>query len=71
MASESAPVLRVRNSAGSLDAPVFEWVGGKRGYVWVGNDMEKSQRPGHCAVTMTRAQAKRLRDWLDDRLGDR
>lgn len=66
------PKLRVRKSAGDLDAPVFEWVGSKRGYVWVGNDMdaEKSARPGRCAITMSAANARKLRDWLTERLGD-
>lgn len=60
--------LKVGWSAGDLDAPVFEWVGGARGYVWVGNEMDRSQseRPGRCAMTITKGQAKKLRDWLTE-----
>ncbi len=67
---DGRPVVRPRQKVGSAREPLLMWTGGKRGYLWIGDDAPEVPWLS-CFVTLTTSEARKLRDMLDDALEGR
>lgn len=56
-------VLYPKRSVGSANKPLIQWIGGRRGYLWIGDD-EPDPRWLSCFATLTTGEARKLRDIL-------
>ena len=61
--------FKVKENVGSATAPLlFEWVGGKGGYLWVGE--VKSDGDERCVLTLSPAQSRKLAAFIQTHQSD-